>query len=1215
MTVTYNAEVATSKFFTFTKLLFKWRGSTYKILLQDFIFFSFLYSAIALLYHLALPLDSKVHEVFTNICIKTNKFLDWIPLTFVLAFYVSLVIKRWWDMVCLMPWPDTVALKITSIVMGFDDRGRCIRITMMRYINLALVLLLREISVQAKKNFPTMEHVVNADLLRPSDLIILEEIESPDRKFWIPLVWCTALVRQARVEGRITHDYSAQLLLEEINKFREALLRLKNYDWINIPLVYTQVVTIAVYVYFFCCLFARQKLVVASSDRGLSDPIIIKEIHDLKNTEFFYLPVFTILEFFFFMGWLKVAESLVNPFGENDEDLEINWIIDRNKKYGYIMADLLHNQYPELHETFDEPIPPDIPYTVAAMKYKRRAPYLGSTANIQMKGEDAFIVKDVDVNNWTRSFKDAESGIFDHNIGNVRCDDGDTRSKAKHQCDSQSIGGKSTATTVAKSVAMSAAAASKSNIPIIVRVKPTEDIDNYDLNNNTIITDDKGMAPVARRFAQACRRLCKCCSCCSEPVTVVVKPNEAQGVKGREKNRRELNRSFNDNDRFSREGSFSSMNTNHNDLLNDSQIQPNMEECERRGRQHRRHASPNSYLSKDKLGGNESSCSTLSARSRDHSHSSDHSVHSVTQSVNETQTKLENADENDAKENITEKTNTPVQTPVLASHRRAVGNHVPNTSTPAQEATRPKKPMTVKERNNRSRVLNRKSIPREWSEQDNRAEFTKDGNKHNKEFRKPETYQKAMTSNAIKIVNNKNKQYRANGYMKMSLKSNDSMTSAKESGRYEVPGSYTSDVRIRRPRGIRVYDSHTSLTSHHSHNIDDMPRIHRPGRYRTSSSISTWSNVRTSRISGREDASGIGSLVTSQQTDAHGIAHEPVIHKLNPVPPVVANENLSQTAEKTEHKSLENPKIDSIDNVAKEETGSLQTQDQGDLLSNQIPVQDEVNLTAPLVEINLPTSTCNSPSAEKQVKFNLDPQTIIVDPTLPAASTMEIAMQEGVSSASSNVIQSDKPETGSQSLEEDPIQESDPGDEEETDTCSTVSSVISTEPYRSELLDYVYDKKSTGVAILETISECASDVSLTSQSSVTSVKAAAVTGLASKGFSRVVGTSLGSVEEQEIEDSDTGGGSVGSKVESEAQHASSLSLSDTPLHQRIMSSNLSLEAVAGSPAVLITESQMKDLDEAVIEITEMAEDISGGTDVCDEDEKLEKTLKSLVKDL
>ncbi len=49
-----------------------------------------------------------------------------------------------------------------------------------------------------------------------------------------------------------------------------------------------------------------------------------------EHTPNFGFPIFTFVEFIGYLGWIKVAETLLNPFGDDDEDFEINYLIDRN---------------------------------------------------------------------------------------------------------------------------------------------------------------------------------------------------------------------------------------------------------------------------------------------------------------------------------------------------------------------------------------------------------------------------------------------------------------------------------------------------------------------------------------------------------------------------------------------------------------------------------------------------------------------------------------------------------------------------------------------------------------------------------------------------------------------------------------------------------------------------------------------------------------------
>jgi hypothetical protein len=183
-----------------------------------------------------------------------------IPLTFVLGFYVNLIVTRWWEQYILLPWPDSAAIFVVGLMKGTDDRGRLMRRNFIRYILLSYVITLRKISFRVRKRFPTLDHLIELGLLRPDELKIMDQLNEKAlvKKWWMPLVWATHIVENARSENRINNDPGVQTILSEICNIRKALTKLQHYDTISVPLVYTQVATLAVYFYFLAALMGAQ---------------------------------------------------------------------------------------------------------------------------------------------------------------------------------------------------------------------------------------------------------------------------------------------------------------------------------------------------------------------------------------------------------------------------------------------------------------------------------------------------------------------------------------------------------------------------------------------------------------------------------------------------------------------------------------------------------------------------------------------------------------------------------------------------------------------------------------------------------------------------------------------------------------------------------------------------------------------------------------------
>ncbi|KJH45458.1 Bestrophin [Dictyocaulus viviparus] len=297
MTVSYNLDISSVTTLSFIRLLFRWRGSIWKSVIAELIIWISLFFIISSLYRYGMDEDGK--RVFERLAAHCDEKLDYIPLTFMLGFFVTIIVDRWRQIFNNMGWIENVALTIATLIRGDSNEIILTRRTIIRYMVLSQVLVFRDISMRVRRRFPNMESIVTA-----GD----QNFSNKPRS--------TMQLRLGTDSNSIsTSEATIFFLIEDVFKM---------------------VVFLAVRVYFLICLISRQYIIGNTAGN--------KSVIDL------YIPFMTILQFIFLVGWMKVAEGLLNPLGEDDDDFECNFLIDKNISTGLSIVD----------ETFDS-CPPLLP--------------------------------------------------------------------------------------------------------------------------------------------------------------------------------------------------------------------------------------------------------------------------------------------------------------------------------------------------------------------------------------------------------------------------------------------------------------------------------------------------------------------------------------------------------------------------------------------------------------------------------------------------------------------------------------------------------------------------------------------------------------------------------------------------------------------------------------------------------------------------------------
>ncbi|XP_034038346.1 bestrophin-4-like [Thalassophryne amazonica] len=111
-----------------------------------------------------------------------------------------------------------------------------------------------------------------------------------------------------------------------------------------------------------------------------------------------YVPVFTLLQFFFYTGWLKVGELIINPFGEDDDDFETNQLIDRNIQVSMLAVDdMYQNLPPAVKDKYWAQGHFSVPYILSTAAESLKPAFKGSTFDMRMSTEDLDLLQPEDV--------------------------------------------------------------------------------------------------------------------------------------------------------------------------------------------------------------------------------------------------------------------------------------------------------------------------------------------------------------------------------------------------------------------------------------------------------------------------------------------------------------------------------------------------------------------------------------------------------------------------------------------------------------------------------------------------------------------------------------------------------------------------------------------------------------------------------------------------
>jgi len=239
-------------------------------------------------------------------------------ITFLIGFYVSSNVRRWWEQVSRLPDADNLSMILGGLVWAQSEPGPAspeaalhLKKTIVRYGLLSWTMCLTRISSPLMNRFSSAQDYIDKNLLtrREADALKLDlnDCGSPSQ-WWIPLSWSISMVNDAfnnKVKGKdglVPKDHKD--ILSVIIKLRNELHKISEYRQKPMPAIYKQAVFLAVWGWMLVGIVANQST-LHKSDANMALVLVLS------------FPIHELLKYMLIFGWLQVADILTNPFGSD----------------------------------------------------------------------------------------------------------------------------------------------------------------------------------------------------------------------------------------------------------------------------------------------------------------------------------------------------------------------------------------------------------------------------------------------------------------------------------------------------------------------------------------------------------------------------------------------------------------------------------------------------------------------------------------------------------------------------------------------------------------------------------------------------------------------------------------------------------------------------------------------------------------------------------